>query len=288
MRRHHAELERLVDARTRELRTLHAELEQRVKERTAELTEANQELETYSYSVSHELRSPLRAIDGFTALVARAYEGEFDEEGQRLFGQIRWNAQRMGQLIDDFLEFSRAGRSDLIFSAVDMTGSAKAAFAQVVKDPASISPVSIFVDDLPGATGDAALLQRVWENLLSNAVKFSAMRERPEIRIEGTVTGGEAIYRIHDNGVGFDMKYVDKLFGVFHRLQGQLEFEGTGVGLALVRRIVTRHGGRVWAEGELDRGATFSFSLPSKAGKDPGSLGSFSPPNRDSFPTRRG
>ena len=246
-----------------ELRSLHAELVQRVRERTAELTEANRELEAYSYSISHELRTPLRAIDGYSALVARRYEGALDREGLRLFGQIRWNAQRMGQLIDDFLDFSRAGRVDLAFRAVDMTQSAKEAFSRVAA-PASLSRISLVVDDLPEANGDAVLLGQVWENLLSNAVKFSAMRERPEIRIEGSVMGDESVYRVRDNGVGFDMRYVDKLFGVFHRLQGHNEFEGTGVGLALVRRIVTRHGGRVFAKGELDRGATFSFSLPSR------------------------
>lgn len=244
------------------LRASHEVLEQRVGERTMELAEANRELEAFSYSVSHELRSPLRAIDGFSALIARAYGGLLDDEGRRLFGQVRWNAQRMGRLIDDLLAFARAGRSDLTFNMVDMTGFARTALAQVVPDPAALSRISFSVDALPDCTGDATLLQRVWENLLSNAVKFSAVRERPEIRVEGCVEEGEAIYRVRDNGVGFEMKYVDQLFGVFRRLQGTHAFEGTGVGLALVRRIITRHGGRVWAEGELDRGATFSFSLP--------------------------
>ena len=135
------------------------------------------------------------------------------------------------------------------------------AFADVVPDPASRGRISLRVGDLPEARGDGALLRRVWANLLSNAVKFSAARERPEIRVEGNVVDGEVVYSVQDNGVGFDMKYVDKLFGVFHRLYGQHEFEGTGVGLALVRRIVTRHGGRVWAEGKLNEGATFSFTL---------------------------
>jgi PAS domain S-box-containing protein len=245
-----------------ELRSLHAGLERRVGERTAALEEANRELEAFSYSVSHELRSPLRAIDGFAARIAKDHERLLDQEGQRLFLQVRWNAQRMGRLIDDLLAFSRAGRIDMTFTSVDMTAAAQAAFDLVVADPAPLVPVSFSLGDLPGARGDEALLRRVWENLLSNAVKFSAGRERPEVRVEGSVEDGETVYRVSDNGDGFDMKYVDKLFGVFHRLHGPREFEGTGIGLALVRRIVIRHGGRAWAEGTPGRGATFSFSLP--------------------------
>jgi PAS domain S-box-containing protein len=245
-----------------ELLALHAQLDERVRERTAELVEANRELEAYSYSISHELRTPLRAIDGHAALIVRDRHVTMDDEGRRHFTQVRWNAQRMGRLIDDLLAFSRAGRTDLTFRKVDMTAAAKEAFALLVPDPASPSQVSPSVNDLPEADGDPALLMRVWDNLLSNAVKFSAQRERPEIHVEGSVEGDENIYRVRDNGVGFDMQYVDKLFGVFHRLHGIHEFPGTGVGLALVRRIVLRHGGRVWAEGELGRGATLSFSLP--------------------------
>ncbi len=249
-----------------EVRRLNVELEERVLSRTAELTEVNRELEAFSYAISHELRTPLRAIDGHSAMIARDFAGLLDDEGRRHFGQVRWNAQRMGQLIDDLLAFSRTGRANLTFGAVEMTAAANAAFARVVPDSASISRISFSVGDLPVATGDPELLSRVWENLLSNAVKFSAGREKPEIHVEGSVEGGEATYCVRDNGVGFDMKYVDKLFGVFHRLHGQHEFEGTGVGLALVRRFLLRHGGRVWAEGELGRGATFSFSLPVKKG----------------------
>ncbi len=232
----------------------------------AELGEANRELEAFSYSVSHELRSPLRAIDGFTALLAQSYGGRLDEDGRRLLGRVRWNAQRMGHLIDDLLTFARTGRTDLAFEQVDMNEAARSAFAQAVPDPAARSRISFSASGLPGARGDAALLRRVWENLLQNAVKFSARKEAPEIRVEGTARDGEAIYRVRDNGIGFDMRYADKLFGVFHRLHGVTEFEGSGVGLALVRRIVVRHGGRVWAEGEPDRGATLSFSLPLKNG----------------------
>ena len=239
-------------------------IEARVLARTAALVEANRELEGYSYSVSHELRTPLRAIDGFTAMISRHLGDLLDHEGRRLLGEVRWNAQRMGQLIDDLLEFSRIGRTDLSLTSVDMTAAARAALAQVKSAPGIPARASMLVGDLPDAYGDAGLLRRVWRSLLSNAVKFSGGRKEPEIHVEGSIQGDEVVYRVRDNGVGFDMKYVAKLFGIFHRLQGIHEYEGTGVGLALVRRIVVRHGGRVWAEGELDRGATFSFALPVK------------------------
>jgi PAS domain S-box-containing protein len=241
---------------------LNAELEQRVVERTASLAAANKELEAYSYSVSHELRTPLRAIDGHSAMIVRDYGQRFDDGARRHFQMLRWNAQRMGLLIDDLLAFSRAGRTDLKSQAVDMSEAAKAAFLRVVPDSDMRAPVAFSMGALPEAQGDPALLSRVWENLLSNAVKFSAERPEPEIEVGGHTEGDEAIYQVRDNGVGFDMAYVEKLFGVFQRLHAQGEFEGTGIGLALVQRIVTRHGGRVWAEGELGRGATFSFSLP--------------------------
>ncbi len=232
------------------------------KQFEARLGEANRELEAFSYSVSHELRAPLRAIDGFSALIGEAHVGQLDEEGRRLFERMRWNAQRMGQLIDDLLTFARTGRTDLVFQAEDMAHAARTAFVQVVPESGARSRISFSVGRLPEAFGDAALLRRVWENLLSNAVKFSSTRDRPEIRVEGRVERNEAVYCVRDNGVGFDMEHAGKLFGVFHRLHRTNEFEGTGVGLALVRRIVLRHGGRVWAEGELDQGATFSFALP--------------------------
>ena len=244
------------------LRESHESLEKRVAERTASLREANRELEAFSYSVSHELRAPLRAIDGHSALILREHEQRLDEKGRRHFAQLRWNTQRMGRLIDDLLAFSRAGRTGLTASPVDMTGAAREAFVRAVPDKGERSRISFALGELPAIPGDADLLKQVWENLLSNAAKFSAGRERPEVLVDGAVEGGEVVYRVSDNGVGFDMKYVDKLFGVFHRLHGMHEFEGTGVGLALVRRIVVRHGGRVRAEGELGRGATFSFSLP--------------------------
>ena len=239
-----------------QLRALHAELDQRVKDRTALLEEAARELQALTYSVSHELRAPLRAIDGFTAMLARPEGGKSADEVRHLRQKVRWNAQRMGRLLDDLLDFSRVGRSDIQVATVDMNAVARAAWNRVVQDP-SLPKASFAIGDLPDARGDAFLLQRVFENLLSNAVKFTGMRERPEIGVEGTVHGGEAVYRVRDNGVGFDMAHAGKLFGVFERLHGMHEFEGTGVGLALVHRIVVRHGGTVSAEAVPGLGATF-------------------------------
>ena len=232
------------------------------KMRMTQLEEANRELEAYSYSISHELRTPLRAIDGHSALIVRDCGALLGNEAQHHFHEVRWNAQRMGRLIDDLLAFSRSGRTQLALSRVDMTGAARAAFARLEFPPALVQRVSFSVDDLPEVVGDAELLGRVWENLLSNAVKFGAAQERPEIHVEGSVENAEAIYRVRDNGIGFDMQYAGKLFGIFQRLHRTHELEGTGVGLALIRRIVVRHGGRVWAEGGLGTGATFSFALP--------------------------
>ncbi len=168
----------------------------------------------------------------------------------------------MGRPIDDLLRFFQTGRTGLTLVTVDMARAAMTSFAQVVQGPESRSRISFDVDGLPDAPGDPALLQRVWEILFLNEVKFSATRERPEICVDGGVEGDAAVYRVRDNGVGFDMRYVDKLFGVFNRLHGVNEFEGTGIGLALVKRIVEKHGGRIWAEGAVGEGATFSFSLP--------------------------
>ena len=244
------------------LRESNEQLEERVAERTTSLVEANRELEGYSHSVAHELRTPLRAIDGYIALISQESGDRLNDDERRLFARVRWNAQRMGQMIDDLLVFSRTGRAELTLRPVDMTQIAREAYSSLASDPVVRARATFSIAPLPVAFGDAALLKRVWENLLSNAVKFSAERPQPEIRIEGRIEGDDAVYRIRDNGVGFDMTYVDKLFGVFQRLHAANEFEGSGVGLALVRRIVLRHGGRVWAEGGVDTGATFSFSLP--------------------------
>ncbi len=253
-----ADLERAQD----ESRRLAEELERRLCERTAQLENANKELEAFSYSVSHDLRAPLRAIEGFAGIVVEDYAARLDDEGLRLFGVIRANAARMSQLIDGLLVYSRTGRGEMQLTRLDMKEMVRSVFAQIVGEPAQRAKIGFTVGDFPAAEGDAALVRQVWMNLLSNAVKFSALEERPVIEVEGALEGNQAVYHVRDNGVGFDMQYAGKLFGVFQRLHPASEYEGTGIGLALVRRIVARHGGRVWAEGGVGQGATFSFSLP--------------------------
>jgi PAS domain S-box-containing protein len=236
------------------------ELERRVAERTVELEHANRELEAFCYSVSHDLRAPLRGINGFARILEEDHRKNLDPEGLRLLGLVQDNARRMGQLIDDLLAFSRVGRCELRRSRLDMRALAEAVFHELA--PAPPRQVRLAIGELPEALADGALIRQVLGNLLSNALKFTGPRERPELEISGRLEGGEGVYVVRDNGVGFDMRYAGKLFGVFQRLHSSREFEGTGVGLALVQRIVTRHGGRVWAEGRVGEGATFGFSLP--------------------------
>ena len=235
-----------------------AELETRVLERTAELEVANKELASFSYSVSHDLRAPLRAVDGYARMLEEDYAGRLDDEGRRLLTVIRQSAGRMGQLIDDLLAFSRLGRQTMARQTVDSA----ALVREVVSEARGDSRAAIDVGDLPAAQGDRALLKQVWLNLISNALKYSSKRDAPRVEIGSQVEGEENIYWVRDNGAGFDMRYAAKLFGVFQRLHSQEEFVGTGVGLAIVQRIVGRHGGRVWAEGKPDGGAAFFFSLP--------------------------
>lgn len=232
-----------------------AELESRVRERTAEL-------ESFSYSVSHDLRAPLRAIDGYARMLDEDYAGRLDAEAQRLIGVVRANARRMGQLIDDLLAFSRLGRQELSRARVDMTTLAR----EVAGELRPTSAASVQVDELPPVQADAALVRQVWLNLIGNALKYSAKTARPCVEVGGREEGIEACYWVRDNGVGFDMRYADKLFGVFQRLHRADEFEGTGVGLAIVQRIVARHGGRVWAESRPGEGAAFYFCLPRETG----------------------
>lgn len=244
-----------------EIHALNIGLEHRVDQRTAELQAANEELEAFSYSVSHDLRAPLRAVDGFSGMVVEDYAAELGEEGQRMLGVIRSETQRMGRLIDDLLAFSRLGRQQIDASPVDMHGLARAVFDELAaREPER--DLRLQMKPLPLVHGSEALIRQVWINLVSNALKFTCQRECTEIEI-GVLAGDEraAVYFVKDNGVGFNMRYSNKLFGIFQRLHSQEEFPGTGVGLALVQRIIHRHGGRIWAESEVGHGATFYFTL---------------------------
>lgn len=247
-----------------ELRTLNAELEDRVAARTSALEAANKELEGFSYSVSHDLRAPLRAISGFSNLLWEDHKDHLDEEAQRKLGIIRGQAERMGRLIDDLLTFSRFGRKAIEPSELDMVDLAKNTF-QSLHNGSEDSSIEFNVGRLPSAIADRSLLEQVWCNLLSNAIKFSSQRDKPVVEVGGIVEEDENIYYVRDNGAGFDPRYRDKLFGVFQRLHDESEFPGTGVGLALVHRIITRHGGRIWADSQPGDGATFHFSLPREA-----------------------
>jgi PAS domain S-box-containing protein len=230
---------------------------------TRELESAYRELDGFTYSVSHDLRAPLRAIDGFSRLLLEEHATALDGEASRLLGVIRRNTQRMGRLIDDLLGFSRLGRKQLLRARVDMTALARTAAEEMTQEQPGRS-IELSIAELPAAIGDSGLLRQVWVNLLGNAVKYTSPREVARIDVSGSESNGERCYVVSDNGVGFDMEYVSKLFQVFQRLHTASEFEGTGVGLALVQRIVERHGGRVWAEGRPGQGAKFGFALPRK------------------------
>ncbi|MCL4297879.1 MAG: HAMP domain-containing protein [Anaerolineae bacterium] len=248
---------------TMQLQDLIGGLEENVRSRTAELEAANRELEAFSYSVSHDLRAPLRAIDGYTRILVEDYGTAFDAEGKRVCAVIRHQTQHMGQLIDDLLTFSRLGRTQIQVTPINMETLAASVFDDLTT-PQEQERIDFHLAPLPPAPGDPTMIRQVWINLLSNAIKFSAKRERAMIEVDGQQGEGEFTYSVHDNGAGFDMRYVDKLFGVFQRLHREHEFEGTGVGLAIVQRIIRRHNGRVWAEGAVDQGATFYFTLPGK------------------------
>jgi signal transduction histidine kinase len=244
------------------IQAAHVELEARVQQRTAELEVVNAELEAFSYSVSHDLRAPLRHVTGFATLLQERAQAELDPECNRYVQTISEAAKRMGQLIDDLLAFSRIGRGEFVRRSVPLNELVKEAQDEVTAGLAS-RDIEWQIADLPAVEGDPAMLRLVLINLLSNAVKYTSPRSHTRIEIGTRVgTDDDVIIFVRDNGVGFDMEYADKLFGVFQRLHNADEFDGTGIGLANVRRIVQRHDGRVWAEGEVDHGATFSFSLP--------------------------
>ena len=227
------------------------------------LAAANRELESFSYSVSHDLRSPLRAIDGYSLMLEEDYGPQLDETARRYIRTIRGGSQRMAALIDDLLTFSQLSRQSLNRQTVDMNTLARRAAAEVLESQPEPKP-AVNIAELPSVPGDPALLRQVWTNLISNAVKYSSKAATPEVQIRAAAEGRQVRYEVQDNGVGFDMKYADKLFGVFQRLHSMDEYPGTGVGLAIVQRIINRHEGAVTAKGERGKGATFGFTLPTE------------------------
>ncbi len=244
-----------------ELRKYHEHLEELVRERTSLLEAANRDLEGFAYSVSHELRIPLRAVDGFSNMLLKRYPDKLDEEGKRYLNVVRDHAQKMARLIDDILAFSRVGRLRMSVSEIDTEALVRAVSRELQPGVAG-RELTMEIKPLPHCHGDQAMLHQVWFNLLGNAIKFTRPHPAARVEVGGHTNGEETIYYVKDDGVGFDMQYVGKLFGEFQRLHGIEEFEGTGAGLAIVKRIITRHGGRVWAEGKVDEGATFYFALP--------------------------
>jgi signal transduction histidine kinase len=249
-----------IQRQNEEIQVFNQKLEQNIIDRTKELEAANKELEAFSYSVSHDLRAPLRSIDGYSRVMIEDYGDKLDEEGKRTLNVIMKNAVRMGQLIDDLLSFSRIGKQNLRKVILDMN-----ALTQVVATELKEQQkrdVDLNIKSMLAIQGDSSMLKQVMTNLVSNALKYSNKKAKSVVEIGSYAENGHHIYYVKDNGAGFDMRYYDKLFGVFQRLHSANEFEGTGVGLALVHRIVSKHGGKVWAEGKVDEGATFYFSLP--------------------------
>ena len=240
---------------------LHNQLEEKVKQRTKELLTVNKELEAFSYSVSHDLRSPLRAISGYSTMLKKKYEAIIDDEGNRMIKMIVDKTRIMGLLIDDLLTFSRMARLEIVSDAIDMKTMAETCMNDLLQTETAVKYTTQILD-MPECKGDSNMLKQVWYNLLSNAIKYSSKKTNPEI-ITGSVENSEMhIYYVKDNGAGFEMKYATKLFGVFQRLHRQDEFEGTGLGLALAKRIVSKHSGEIWAESILNEGTTFYFSIP--------------------------
>lgn len=245
------------------IKLLNENLEKKVAERTAQMESVNKELEAFSYSVSHDLRTPLRAINGYSKILEEDYYNILDNEGKRLLSTVQENATKMGNLIDDLLSFSRLGKKEIVKTVVDMMLLVENNISELSK--VDQFKTNITLKKLHPAQADSALMNQVWINLLSNAIKYSLNKPQPEIIIQSEKSDNEIVYSIKDNGAGFDMEYADKLFGVFQRLHSTSDFEGTGVGLALVHRIITKHGGRVWAVGEVNKGATFYFTIPINA-----------------------
>jgi signal transduction histidine kinase len=243
-----------------QLDLLNQHLEEKVAERTGQLVESNKELEAFSYSVSHDLRTPLRSVSGYAKMLEEDYQSVIDDEGKRLLLLIRQSAATMGILVDDLLAFSRLGRKDIVKTRINMTEVVEEIIREIRKVIAHDAEIKIL--PLHPSQADRSLIKQVCVNLISNAIKYSSKRKSPSIVIGSEDKNDEIVYFVKDNGVGFDMTFVDKLFNVFQRLHSLKEFEGTGIGLALVNRIIQKHHGKVWAEGKENEGATFYFSLP--------------------------
>lgn len=256
LRRYATELEQRVEARTHEL----AERNEALRKNAAELTAANAELDAFAYSVSHDLRAPLRSIDGFSQVLLEDYGAQLDDAGKDSLQRVRAASQRMGSLIDDLLKLARVTRAEVRTEQVDLSALAQEIVAEL-EQAAADRKVEFAIAPGLTARGDARLLRVALDNLLRNGWKYTAKTAAPRVEFGVKSENGERVFLVRDNGAGFDMKYSDKLFGVFQRLHTAAEFEGTGVGLATVRRIITRLGGRIWAEGAVDRGATFYFTL---------------------------
>jgi len=244
----------------RRLRAENLELQRCVRKHAAELEEANKELEAFSYSVSHDLRAPLRAVDGFTGMVLARYSDQMPADARRLLLQVESSAKRMGQLIEDLLRFSRLSRQTLSKSRVNISEMVNG-IVQELRNEAGDREIETRIGELPAITGDPSLMRQVFVNLLSNAFKFTR-KTNAVIEIGCDTSDAENVFFVRDNGAGFDMTYASRLFGVFPRLHTQDQFEGTGVGLSIVQRIVQRHGGRIWAQSEVGKGAAFYVALP--------------------------
>jgi light-regulated signal transduction histidine kinase (bacteriophytochrome) len=245
---------------TARIRAHNRELEQRVAERTAQLEMANKELETFVYSVSHDLQTPLRAIEGYASILLEDHMYSLDEAARRACSVISNEAKHMGHLIEDFLSLSRSRYADMHISLIDMEALVHSVFDELTRTE-NRERIDFNVAPLPSVYGDPTLFREVWVNLICNAVKFSSKKEHAVIVVNYKQDDQKIIYSVRDNGAGFEMQYADKLFGVFQRLHSKNEFEGTGVGLAIVKRLINRHGGEVWAESQLDKGATFYFTV---------------------------
>ncbi len=244
-----------------ELSRHHLHLENMVEQRSSQFEAVTMELEGFAYSISHDLRVPLRAIDGFSNILLKRYQDKLDDEGKHYLTLVRENTNKLNQLFDQILALSRMGRQRMAISEVDMEQLVRNVFDEL-KPAFAGRELAVQIKPLPRCEGDLAMMRQVWVSLLDNAIKFTRKKSAAAVEVGGRTEGRENIYYVKDNGAGFDMQYADRLFGVFQRLHGVDEFEGTGVGLAIVKRIVTRHGGRVWAEGKVNEGAVFYFAVP--------------------------